>query len=113
MRAACVCLLSLSLCAVAADAAPAPLPKERNPLPSTQDVENFLRERHPSQFQSVQARGKREWIAVLTYPNLYWSRRPPRGEERRQVYLVRYQGKDDGGRPQFALTALETIRGGR
>jgi hypothetical protein len=111
MRVASACLLSLVLCA-AADAAPAPLPKVRDPLPSTQQVERYLRDHLSTDVESVQPRGKREWIAVITYENVYYRSPRRRGEITRHVYVVKYQGKDDQDRPQFAIVRkqIEHVR---
>jgi hypothetical protein len=83
------------------------LPKVRDPLPSTREVEKHLREHLQLHVESVRPRGKREWIAVISYPDYYWSRRRREGGPRPQTYVVRYQGKDDEGRPQFALIVPE------
>jgi hypothetical protein len=110
MRIAFVCLLALVF--AAADAAPAPLPKGRDPSPSTRDVERHLREHFRMQVQSIQACGKRTWIAVGDLPLATRYRYIRSRGVVERVLVVTYQGKDGEGRPEFTLIDLESARRG-
>jgi hypothetical protein len=110
MRTAFVCLLSVVLAPALAQAAPAPFANPRDvkqPL-SVECVTQQLVEQYGITAESIERRGWSEWV-VVTRITLR-GRCEGIARDVRQVYLVKCQGKDDKGRPLFALTELEHLR---
>jgi hypothetical protein len=114
MRHVLVGLLSLLVVVAVGRAAPAPLSKDRGEnLPSTGEVANFVSLEHGLEVESVEPQGKGTWIVFAHWPMIYWSKRAvTRSRAEARVYVAKYRGKNDQGRPQFTLIDLEEARRG-